>query len=564
MHPDSGADLNTSFNAMNVDDDHLIDDSTPVAAAFFDSNYDLPSWFDQPTALTPQLDISPSNFHCPLPPDTILQSLDNELPIANAPSAAPSTERPNNSQISSTHSTFPLFTHPQSIRNHPISAQALIFETMSLALKANAVHTIDSIFQTNGAASVRNNSLRSYNIETSPPLTISPSMLRTAPDSSAVSNFPPVDNAPPNFHLASTEINSVPLFSSVPPRSPSLEPPITLPLEPTPIVFSFDEPLPLVVGNIAGPRQSRLGPIPSRTFSLGPPSNVLPSHPVLPSSNDISVVSEPGRFGPIPSRQLSLGPPPTVSPSHPLLPRLGPIPSHTFSLGPPPGEAALHSPPSSADDEFPNKKPRYWPVPDDQPQPPQPRFGPIPARSISLGPPPIMLSRQQPSDLSSSSVIDNTRYGPIPDHAFQLGTPPSTANHSPATPEAEAAAANFSGSELVQLCLLPKFQEYGQNGLEDVIASYYVAGAVGALHGKLNKESLDPQTYIQSRRLASQQPTDRSLEIARSAMLPVMWDLAQQMQTHSHRLKSLRTRKQLLLTCLNTCDEIITNFDECL
>jgi hypothetical protein len=40
--------------------------------------------------------------------------------------------------------------------------------------------------------------------------------------------------------------------------------------------------------------------------------------------------------------------------------------------------------------------------------------------------------------------------------------------------------------------------------------------------------------------------------------------LTAQMHTHSHRLKSLTTRKQLLLTCLNMSDNLIADFDQLL
>lgn len=117
-------------------------------------------------------------------------------------------------------------------------------------------------------------------------------------------------------------------------------------------------------------------------------------------------------------------------------------------------------------------------------------------------------------------------------------------------------------SELANLALSAEFQEYGLQGCEELTASFYLAGAVGGLRGELHGEHLDPNQYLQSRQVASQKPTERSWQIIRSALLPIMWDFAQQLQTHSHRLKNLQNRKKSLITCLHMYDDLIADFDQ--
>lgn len=41
-----------------------------------------------------------------------------------------------------------------------------------------------------------------------------------------------------------------------------------------------------------------------------------------------------------------------------------------------------------------------------------------------------------------------------------------------------------------------------------------------------------------------------------------MWDLAQQLQTHSYRLKNLQNQQKSLITALDMYDNLIADFDQ--
>lgn len=105
-------------------------------------------------------------------------------------------------------------------------------------------------------------------------------------------------------------------------------------------------------------------------------------------------------------------------------------------------------------------------------------------------------------------------------------------------------------------------EQYSRKKIEGLRASYYVAGAFGALQGNLEQEDIDRPTYLRSRRIAMAQPTERSLEIARSSLVPVMWELTEKMQFHSRRLKSLHRREVLLLDCVKLYDDLIVDFKQ--
>lgn len=306
--------------------------------------------------------------------------------------------------------------------------------------------------------------------------------------------------------------------------------------------------------------QSRLGPIPTISFSLMPAADNL-SKPALTNAIHNEPMQVESRLGPIPTKSFSLRP--TASA---LSPNNAPSPPHTSS--------------SNRRSKLPPQRRRFLP-----PSPGQGSHAssaPVPAQSQSLRPPLII-----PSNYNSGFFNNNIRYMPIPaDHLTQQYPPPtadlsaesmqsihkaqnplavsldSTVESSP--PDAVPVNSEDPVPASVQLMSLSEFQQFGRKGLEDVTASHYISGALGPLHGEVKNNALDPQNYVQSCRLASRPSTDRSLATARSALLPVIWDLTAQMHTHSHRLKSLTTRKQLLSTCLNMSDNLIADFDQLL